>query len=171
MDEAEQTIDLDTTGFVTMQHPGPSFRPIPSFTMEIPPTWIVDEFPDALYIIGTPADSPEPWSNCFIQHERVINTAALEEIALESWEKLKGEFRDAKVVEERVVVFEQVQYLREAKMKLNGEKITRVDAYLFGPDVDHPTVDLFHFFGLHPVSAGDDRTLTYMKMLSSLHIS
>ncbi len=42
-----------------------------------------------------------------------------------------------------------------------------MDSYFFGPDVDHITVDLFNVVATHPVEAGDDRTLLYLKMLSS----
>jgi hypothetical protein len=167
MPESNTTIDLSSDGFTTVKYPGPAFRPIPSFHFDVPPDWVVEEFPDSLCMIATPATSEEPWSNVFLQHDRVLRTAALEEIALDSWEALKSEFRDAKVIEERLLGFEQFHYVREAELTLNGERVTRVDSYFFGVDVDHVTVDLFHFICLHPVEAGDDRTLTYMKMLGS----
>ena len=92
-------------------------------------------------------------------------------MALSSWEELKSSFPDAEVEEEHVVGFEQFHYVRETTLTLLGEKVTRVDAYFFGPDAEHATVDLFHVVATHPVEAGDDRTLLYLKMLSSFHFA
>jgi hypothetical protein len=171
MSDDPTTIDLSTEGFTAVAYPGPAFRPVPSFTFDIPPGWVVDEFPDALCILGTPADSAEPWSNVFIKYSRVLPTTALEDVAIESWEDLKNAFPDAEVEEEHVIGFEQFAYVRESTLTLLDESVTRVDAYFFGPAVDNATVDLFHVIGTHPVQAGDERTLVYMKMLRSFHIA
>lgn len=169
MNDDPSTIDLSTEGFTPLAYPGSAFRPIPDFTLDIPPGWVVEEFPDALCVIGTP-EGTDPWSNVFIKHSRVLRTTALEEVALDSWLELKTAFPDAEVEEEHVIGFEQFHYVREATLTLLDEKVTRVDAYFFGPDVEHLTVDLFHVVATHPVEAGNDRTLLYLKMLSSFHI-
>lgn len=169
--DATTTVDLSTEDFATLAYPGPSFRPIPNFTLDIPPGWVVNEFPDALCVIGTPADSTEPWSNVFIKHSRVLPATALEDVAIESWEDLKNAFPDAEVEEEHVIGFEQFAYVRESTLTLLGEKVTRVDAYFFGPAVQNATADLFHVVATHPVEAGDERTLVYMKMLRSFHVA
>lgn len=171
MNEQRVTMDLSTEGFQILDYPGPSFRPIPAFSLDVPPGWLVDDFPASLCVIGTPAESEEPWSNVFVQHHRVLATTALEEVALESWEKLQADFPDVELVDERLVEFEQFQYIREATLTFDGEKVTRLDAHFFAPFVDEVTADLFHIAAMHPVAAGDDRTLTYVKMLASFRFS
>jgi hypothetical protein len=167
MNEEEQTIDLSTDGFSTVTYPGPEFRPLPGFSFDVPPGWIVSDFPDSLCLIGTPAESKEPWSNVILQHQRVLRTTALEEVALDSWEKLQVEFPDVEVIEERMLGLEQFHYVRETRHTFLGERVTRFDSYVFGLDTDHATVDLFHFVFMHPVEAGEERSLLYMKMLAS----
>lgn len=167
MGEESETIDLSTEGFTAVEHPGPSFRPVPAFTFDIPPGWVLQEFPGALCVIGTPATHEEPWSNVFVQHERVLATTALEDIAAEALAELEDDFPDVEVIGERVIGFDLFHYVREAELTMDGQRVTRVDSFFFGPDVDHPTVDLFHVMAMHPVAAGDERTITYMKILGS----
>ncbi len=167
----ETTIDLSTEGYTTLEYPSPDFRPIPAFTFDVPPGWVVSEFADALCFVATPADAEGPWSNVFVQHERVLPTTALEDVAVESWDQALADFPDATVVDERLFEFEQYHYVRESEMSLLDETVTRVDSFWFSPDTAHPTVDLFHLVGLHPVEAGTERTGEYLRMLSSFRFT
>lgn len=170
-DPESATVDLSTEGYTPLQHPGPPFRPVPNFTFDIPPGWIATDFADALCFVGTPDSLEGPWSNVFLQHERVLPTTALEEVAVESWDATLHDFPDATIVDERIYEFEQYQYVRECELTVIDELVTRVDAYWFGPDTEHLSVDLFRLVAMHPVEASPERTVEYLKMLRSFRFT
>lgn len=165
------TIDIDTSNFVEIKYPGPLVRPVPTFTIDIPPTWVVSEYPGSLFAMGTPNTSPDPWSNVIVRHDRVLPNVGMEQIAILSWQDLQAESPKAKAKNEQMILFEQYHYVREAEVTVKGVDgpVTRFDSFVFGPDVDHVTVDLFHFVWTHPASVGDERTALYLHILSSLH--
>ena len=171
VDDKTQTIEIDTSDFVEVKYPGPKVRPVPTFSIDIPPHWVISEYPGSLFAMGTPATSRDPWSNVIVQHDRVLPNTALEQVAILSWQDLKAESPDAVVKDEQMLLFELYHYVREVELSVQGvtEKVTRFDSFVFGPDVDHVTVDLFHFTWTHPVAAGDERTALYLHILSTLH--
>lgn len=166
------TIEIDMSNFVEVKYPSKAFRPVPTLTMDVPPTWVTSEYPGALFAMGTPATSAEPWSNVIVRHHRVLPNTALEQVAILSWQDLKGESPDAVVQNEQMMLFEAYHYVRQVELTVAGvdEPVTRLDSYVFGPDVDHATVDLFHITWSHPTSAGDERIALYASILSTLHI-
>lgn len=166
-----QTIDIDTSGFVEIKFPGPLVRPVPTFTIDIPSTWVVSEYPGSLFAMGTPNTSPEPWSNVIVRHDRVLPNTSLEQVAILSWQDLKADSPTAKAINEQMILLELYHYAREAEVTVKGVDgpVTRFDSFVFGPDIDHATVDLFHFVWTHPSAAGDDRTALYLHILSTLH--
>lgn len=164
------TIDIDTSKFVEIKFPG-IVRPVPTFTLDVPADWVVSEYPGSLFAMGTANNTPGPWSNVIVKHDRVLPNTAMEQIAILSWQDLKEECPKAKAKNEQMILFEQYHYAREAEVTVKGVDgpVTRFDSFVFGPDVDHPTVDLFHFIWTHPAAAGDERTALYLNILSTLH--
>ena len=128
---------------------------------------MVTDFAEALCFVGTPDSFDGRWSNVFLQHERVLPTTALEEVAVESWDRTLHDFPDATLVEERIFEFEQYQYVRQCELTVVDEVVSRLDAFWFGPDTEHLSVDLFHLIAMHPLDSGAERTVEYLKMLSS----
>ena len=171
MDDKTLTIEIDTSDFVEVKYPGPKVRPVPTFSIDIPPQWVVTDYPGSLFAMGTPATSSDPWSNVIVRHDRVLPNTSLEQVAILSWQDLKAESPDAVVKDEQMLLFELYHYAREVELSVPGvkEMVTRFDSFVFGPDVDHVTVDLFHFTWTHPVAAGDERTALYLHILSTLH--
>ncbi|NQV06563.1 hypothetical protein HQ535_08415 [bacterium] len=161
------------TDLVKVTYPDPLFRPIPIFTVEVPPEWVISEFPDALYVMGPAADAPGYWTNVIVRHERMARGTTLEAVAKVTWDNLKADFPDATIKDQRVVLFESLHHVREVELTIPDEDgpVTRVDSFVFGPVVDQPTVDLFQFTFLNPSAAGDEAQALHAKILESLHFS
>lgn len=168
----DQTSPNGTTAvedLVRVVYPDPLFRPIPSFSIEVPPAWVISEFPDALYVMGPTADAPGPWMNVIVRHERVNRNTTLEEIAQTTWANLTAMFPQAVLTDEQLLQLPLVHYMREVQITMPeyDEPVNRIETFVFGPVVDQLTVDLFHLTWLNPVSAGDDPKRLYLAMLAS----
>ncbi|MDH3731268.1 MAG: hypothetical protein OES13_09125 [Acidimicrobiia bacterium] len=159
------------TGFVSLTYPGSAFRPMPRFAFDAPADWVLNEFPGALFIMGPVGGPDEPWSNVVVRHERILPDTSLEAIAKGSWEAFEADNPGAVVIDERLVSFAQVHYVREVDLAPVGdeEPTTRIDSFVFGPEVDYPTLDLFQFTWMHPTTAGPELKPVYVKILSSLN--
>jgi len=160
--------DGDFGALITLGYPGPAFRPIPRFTIDVPSSWAVTEFPGAIFIMG-PAEDTEDWSNVMLTHQRVLRDTALEKVARDSWDNLVAENPDVDLKDERLVRFQAVHYVRELEFPPLGDAppVSRLDSFVFGPVGDHATVDLFHFTWLNPAPLGRHFKPLYVKILSS----
>ena len=164
------TVEPAAPELMELRFPGPAFRPVPSFTIGVPPEWVITEFPDALFAMGPHASAAGFWTNVIVRHERVLPNVALEELARATWENLEVDFPNAVITDERLVGMERLHYVREVELWGSEEEpVTRIDSFVFGPVIDAPTVDLFQFTWLHPTAAGDTRKLLYIDILSSFH--
>lgn len=172
MSDTLHPTDFHHAGSIEVRYPETGFRPVPRFSIDIPGDWGVIEFADALFAMGTPVDSQDPWSNVIVHHERVWANTTLEEIAQVSFDELQTESPDVVVKEELMLGLELFHYVREVELTMPGvnEPVTRFDTFCFGTDVDHPTVDLFQITWLHPTAAGEERKALYLQMLATFHI-
>lgn len=153
-------------------YPGPLMRPVPTFSMDIPVDWVVTEFPNALFLISTllEPDAGGPWSNVIVRHERVLPSVSLESYSAWTWQSLVADFPDAVIKESVHIQFACLHLLRDAEVHWPTDKdlAARIDSFVFGPDTEHPTRDLFQFTWLNPSAAGDERKLIYVDMLRSI---
>ena len=162
--------------FLKLQYPGPAFRPIPRFSLAIPSSWVVTEFPNSLMAMGTSSGldgSPvdQYWSNVIVQHERVLASTTLEELASSSWQDLHTEIPGFVFKEQMTFVAGGLtHFLREVEIPgpMPGAGVTRLNSFVFGPVQGHPTLDLFRFTWLHPSAAGQERKNLYGQILGSL---
>ncbi|MSP39476.1 MAG: hypothetical protein EXR70_13395 [Deltaproteobacteria bacterium] len=171
-----ENIKIDTTGFLWLSYPSEACRPVPSFNLIIPPHWVVSEFPNALFVMGSsngqdgsPVD--EFWSNVIVHHERVLPSVSLEEAGRSSWESLKADTPNAIMKEEFIIEFDDLRhFIREVQIPgpTPKETVTRIDSFMFGPIRDHPTLDLFRITWLHPSAAGDERKALFRQILKSV---
>jgi hypothetical protein len=176
MKQASKTVNDDTSGFLRLRYPSIACRPVPSFNLIIPSNWVVTEFPNALFVMGSsngkdgsPVD--EFWSNVIVHHERVLPSVSLEESAQSGWEALQAEIPNVVLKEEFAVELDDLRHLiREVEIPGASpkENVTRLDSFMFGPVRDCPTLDLFHITWLHPTAAGEERKVLYLRILESL---
>ena len=165
--------------FLRLTYPSTACRPVPSFTIVIPANWVVTEFPNALFVMGSsngqdgsPVD--EFWSNVVVHHERVLPSTTLEELARSTWESMQADIPGVILKEEYTVEFEDLRhFIREVEVPCPSpeEGLTRMDSFMFGPTRDHPTFDLFRFTWLHPSAAGEERKALYRRVLRSLQFA
>ena len=166
----------DTSAFLRLRYPSIACRPVPRFNLIIPAHWVVTEFPNALFVMGSSNGedgSPveEYWSNVVVHHERVLHDVTLETLAQSTLEDLQADIPNAVIEEELIAELgEHTHFIRE--ITVPGEtpeaSVTRIDSFMFGPVQDHPTLDLFRITWLHPKPAGDERKALYRDILSSL---
>ena len=166
----------EASKFLRLRYPSVACRPIPTFNLLVPSHWVVTEFPNALFVMGSsngedgsPLD--EFWSNVVVHHERVLPSMTLEELGRSTWAQMQADVPGVVLKEEITVEFGDLQhFIRE--VEINGatgqERVTRIDSFMFGPVRDHPTLDLFRITWLHPAGAGDERKVLYREILSSL---
>jgi hypothetical protein len=176
MTNTPDTSAVDTEGFLLLDYPSLACRPVPTFNLIIPPHWVVTEFPNALFVMGSsngedgsPVD--EHWSNVVVHHERVLPEESLDTLAKSTGEALRNEIPTAVVKSESRLSFGDLEhFVREVEIPgaSPAESLTRIDSYLLGPVYDHPTVDLFRITWIHPSAAGPERQALYMRILESL---
>ncbi len=162
--------------FLRLGYPSQLCRPIPSFILAMPSHWVVSEFPDALYAVGSPVGEEgglvdEHWSNLIVHHERILPTTTAEERSRIHWNVYKQEVPQAVLKGETTVEFGELTYVvREMEIPDDTEDgdTTRIDAFMIAPDRSHATHDLFQISALHPSAAGDDRRHLILEMLASL---
>lgn len=162
--------DPATVELVKVTYPDPLFRPIPPFSIDVPPEWLVTEFPDALFLMAPADDAPGPWSNVIVRHERVFPGESFEGIAAATWKSLQSLYPEVTLRDERVLKGKQLFYVREVGISLpdRGGPVARFDAFLFGRVLDQPTVDLYQFTFLTPDETVDEMKLLYLRMLLSV---
>ena len=176
MKQASKTVNDDTSGVVRLRYPSIACRPVPSFNLIIPANWVVSEFPNALFLMGSSNGKDgravdEFWSNVIVHHERVLPRVSFEELAPSTWETLRAEIPNVILKEEFTVEFNDIRhFIREVEIPgaTPQDNLTRINSYMFGPIRDHPTLDLFHITWLHPTAAGEERKWLYMRILESL---
>ena len=156
---------------VRVAYPAPIFRPVPPFSIDVPDDWVITEFPGALFVMGPTQPPDGNWSNVVIRHERVLPDADFKTLAKATWAELKVSYPDARLVQERLIHAEHLHYVREGAIVMEGVDVTRFDTMVFGPDTDHPTVDLFQMIWMHPAADGEARTELYMHMLRSFRFT
>ena len=145
-------------------------RPVPSFTIDLPPDWVLTDHPDALFAMRLDEETDGAWSNVVVRHMRVASGTSYPTLARATWRAFEAENPGAVVVDERLVRFGAVHYVREFEVPQtgNGDSVTRIDSFAFGPRADLPMVDLFLMTWLHPTQFGDRLKKTYVRMLSSM---
>lgn len=177
--EPTNTLDDDTTGFVRLDYPSNLCRPVPSLNLLMPDNWVVSEFPNALFVMGTSNGNDgsaveKYWSNVIVRHDRVLPSLSLDQLAMSSWEDLQAEIPVVDLKEEFTVEYgDLVHFVREVEIAGGSRKenVTRLDSLTFGPVRDHPTLDLFSISWLHPTAAGDERKALYMQILESVQFA
>jgi len=154
---------------VRVTYPDPLFRPIPPFSIDVPDTWVLSEFPDALFVMGPSSDTNGHWSNVVVRHFRVVPASTLEGLARSTWAELLQSYPDAKIIDEQMIHDHHLHYIREAELTMDGadELVARFDTLTFGPTLGHPTVDLFQITWTHPKAARLPRKQLYLDMLRS----
>ena len=159
----------ELTDLVTLGYPGPAFRAVPEFNLDVPNEWAVTEFPGTLFAVGPPPDEPGVWANVLARHERLIPDLTLEDIAISSWQAVLAENESAVVVDERIVTFHHAIYVREAHLTMpEGATLTRIDTMVFAPRNNNITSDMLHMTWLHPTALDERFKPVYVKMLASL---
>jgi hypothetical protein len=153
---------------VRVRYPDPLFRPIPPFSMDVPPDWLISEFPDSLFVMGPEADESELWSNVLVRHSRVFPTTSFEHIGVSSWAELQAIYPDVEVTDQRMITGQVEHYVREVELDYpDVGRVTRVDSFAFGPATDQPTRDLFQITWLNPQHWSTEIQHLYFKMLLS----
>lgn len=158
---------------VTVTWPDPVLRPIPSFSFDSPPDWILTEFPDSLFLLAPAEDAPEPWTNITVRHERVFRDTTMGQIARDTWEALKRTYEGIELGDERMLTVNgNMFYIRESEFYFEGyeTRVTRHDAFIFGPNIDHTVVDLFQFIFLNAAEHTEAYKPLFLRMLGTLEI-
>lgn len=135
---------------VPVSYPG-VFRPVPPFTIDVPPLWVFGEFPGALFTFGPQPREDGAWVNVLVQHERISPDTNIVDIAQASWAELVENSPDVVLGEEYFLHMQQLHYLRQTEIPPTSTtpSILRFDTWVQHP-VAHATCDLFHFTWLVP---------------------
>jgi hypothetical protein len=145
----------ETTPPRVVSYPSETIRSIPKFSFVLPSEWVCAEVPDALLLAGTPAEWEERWANILLQHSRESMPFSLEDAAKSSWGLELALSPDATIVDEQVVATRhRIIYMRAAAYPSIGDAapIGQAQMIFFGPEVNHPTMDVFKLTCLAPES-------------------
>lgn len=135
---------------VPVSYPG-VFRPVPPFTIDVPPLWVFGEFPDALFTFGPQPREDGGWVNVLVRHERISPDTNIVDIAQASWDELTESSPDVILGEEYFLHMQQMHYIRQVEIPptSNSASIMRFDTFVQHP-TPHATADLFHFTWIVP---------------------
>jgi len=164
-----ETIDSQVE-LVTVSYPDPLFRPVPRFSIDFPPQWLLSDWADALYVAAPSTEAPEPWSNITVRHERVFRTTTLLEVSGATWNALKELHPEVELKEERLMHLNSDHYVREVEVRLPDYEgpITRFDTFVFAPAVEESaTLDLIHLTFLNEAEHTEQYKNLYVRMLAS----
>jgi hypothetical protein len=139
-----------------VSYPSEIIRSIPNFTFVLPAEWVCAEVPDALLLAATPVEWEERWASMLLQHSRESMPFSLEDAAKDSWGLELALSPEATIVDEQVVATRhRIIYMRAAAYPRVGDAplIGQAHMIFFGPEVTHPTIDVFKLTCVAPESA------------------
>lgn len=150
----DEVIELPAA--VTIDYPG-TFRPIPPFAIDIPPLWVVGEFPGALFAFGTPPRDDGAYANVVVRHRRVTSGSTIGEIGEADWLALLEERPDAELIEEFFANLQVNHYVRRVEFpeREREGRTTRIDSFVHARIEGALTDDLFHLTWLAPTERYD----------------
>lgn len=172
MSDTETQPDFELPESVALEFPG-NFRPVPAFTIDIPPLWVVGEFPGALFMLGTQARDDGAYGNVIVQHTRVAQDVTIVELAQSSWIEMLENAPEALLVEEFFADFHVKHYVRKAIIANEDPQliVNRSDSYVQAREAGGRTDDIFHFSWITPNWCAEEFEAEFAKILASFRFS
>ncbi len=161
----------DTPTSRVVVYPSQMVRPIPGFVFAVPRGWVLDEAPDSLLVVRTPAEVDGFWVNAILSHDRVPRAVDFKQAAQVTFAKLKASTPDVKPTMERLARFgSNVVYLRGVEMAApkTGRQLAQIHGLFFAPaEGEGKTVDFFQFIATAPAEHMGRFGGAFVEMLSS----
>jgi hypothetical protein len=162
----DETFELPAS--VTIEYPG-SFRPVPGFAIEVPPLWIVGEFPGALFMLGTQARDDGGYGNVIVKHNRVSPDMTIVELATANFAELLENCPEVVLLEEMFVNLQVKHYVRRTIIPAENKAdiVLRSDSFVQIREQGSRTDDILHFCWLCPYDFHEEFELEFGKILAS----
>jgi len=144
---------------------------VPAFVFSAPKGWVIDEAPNALAVVRTPAEVDGFWVNAIISHDRVSRQVDYKTAAKVTWAKLQRDTPDVKERFERMVRFgANIIYLRGADMTAPNTKrpLSQMHALFFAPVSEGgKVVDFFQIICTAPADVMDKVGPEFLEIIGS----